>query len=50
MGGDIGYFPIDFELLKFIQGTAIGLVITFFAGYFPSKKAAQIDPVEIFRK
>ena len=50
VGGDIGYFPIDFELLKFIQGIVIGLVITFFAGYFPAKKAAKIDPVEIFRK
>lgn len=50
VGGDIGYFPIDFELIKFIQGVAIGLVITFFAGYIPAKKAANVDPVEILRK
>jgi lipoprotein-releasing system permease protein len=50
VGGDIGYFPIDYELLKFIQGIAIGLVITFFAGYIPAKKAANVDPVEILRK
>jgi len=50
MGGDIGYFPIDYEPLKFLQGVAIGMVITFFAGYIPAKKAADIDPVEIFRK
>jgi ABC-type antimicrobial peptide transport system permease subunit len=28
----------------------IGLVITFFAGYIPAKKAANVDPVEILRK
>ena len=50
IGGDIGYFPIDYEPAKFIQGVAIGLVITFFAGYIPAKKAANIDPVEILRK
>ena len=50
LGGDIGYFPIDYEPTKYIQGIVIGLGITFFAGYIPAKKAAGIDPVEIFRK
>lgn len=50
IGGDIGYFPIDYEFKKFMQGVAIGLVITFFAGYIPAKKAASVDPVSIFRK
>jgi len=50
VGGDIGYFPIDYEPIKFIQGVVIGLVITFFAGYMPARKAANIDPVEILRK
>ena len=50
LGGDIGYFPIDYEPTKFVQGVVIGLVITFFAGYIPAKKAANIDPVEILRK
>lgn len=50
LGGDIGYFPIDYEPAKYIQGIVIGLGITFFAGYIPAKKAAGIDPVEIFRK
>lgn len=50
LGGDIGYFPIDYEPEKFIQGVIIGLVITFFAGYIPAKKAANVDPVEILRK
>lgn len=50
VGGDIGYFPIDYEIKKFVQGIVIGLVITFFAGYIPAKKAANVDPVEILRK
>lgn len=50
VGGDIGYFPIDYEPIKYVQGIVIGLVITFFAGYIPAKKAAQVDPVTIFRK
>lgn len=50
VGGDIGYFPIDYEALKFVQGIGIGLIITFFAGYIPAKKAANVDPVAILRK
>lgn len=50
IGGDIGFFPIDYELTKFIQGTVVGMIITFFAGYLPARKAAQVDPVSIFRK
>jgi lipoprotein-releasing system permease protein len=50
IGGDIGYFPISYEPLKYLQGTVVGLVITFFAGYIPARKAAQVDPVSIFRK
>ncbi|MEK8181152.1 ABC transporter permease [Flavobacterium buctense] len=50
VGGDIGYFPIDYEMKKFVQGIVIGLIITFFAGYIPAKKAANVDPVEILRK
>ncbi len=50
VGGDIGYFPITYEITKYIQGIVVGMIITFFAGYIPAKKAATIDPVEIFRK
>lgn len=50
LGGDIGYFPIDYEPLKYLQGVIVGLFITFFAGYIPAKKAAKVDPVSIFRK
>lgn len=50
VGGDIGYFPIDYEPMQFFKGAVIGLIITFFAGYMPARKAANIDPVEILRK
>ena len=30
VGGDIGYFPIDYEPLKYLQGVIVGLFITFF--------------------
>jgi lipoprotein-releasing system permease protein len=50
LGGDIGYFPIDYEFNQFIQGIIVGLLITFFAGYIPAKKAANVDPVQILRK
>ena len=50
VGGDIGYFPIEFDSSKFLSGIFFGIVITFFAGYFPARKAAKVDPVDIFRK
>lgn len=50
VGGDIGYFPIGYEVRRFVQGVLFGLVITFFAGYLPARKAARVDPVDIFRK
>lgn len=50
VGGDIGYFPIRFEPTMYGRGLVFGLIITFFAGYIPAKKAANVDPVSIFRK
>lgn len=50
VGGDIGYFPIYFNIKKFLLGIAFGGIVTFFAGFIPARKAANIDPVAIFRK
>ena len=50
IGADVGYFPIDYVPLKFLQGEVVGMIITFLAGYIPARKAAKVDPVTIFRK
>ncbi|HEY0273116.1 MAG TPA: FtsX-like permease family protein [Chitinophaga sp.] len=50
VGGDIGYFPIAYEPDMYLRGILFGLIVTFFAGYFPARKAANVDPVSIFRK
>ena len=50
VGGDVGFFPIIYDVKKFIQGIVFGSVVTFLAGYIPAKKAANVDPVDIFRK
>lgn len=50
VGGDIGYFPIHFEPQMYARGIVFGLIITFLAGYFPARKASNVDPVSIFRK
>jgi lipoprotein-releasing system permease protein len=50
MGGPVGYFPIYIEARLFTQSFILGLLLTLFAGYFPAKKAANVDPVDIFRK
>jgi lipoprotein-releasing system permease protein len=50
VGGDIGYFPIRFEPAQYLKGLSFGFLVTFFAGYIPARKAANVDPVSIFRK
>jgi lipoprotein-releasing system permease protein len=50
MGGPVGYFPVQFEFSLFARSFLLGLVMTLCAGYFPARKAANVDPVEIFRK
>lgn len=50
MGGPVGNFPIRFEPGLFARSAGLGLFITLCAGYFPARKAASVDPVEIFRK
>jgi lipoprotein-releasing system permease protein len=50
MGGPIGKFPIGFQPYLYMKSFVLGMIITFCAGYFPARKAANVDPVEIFRK
>jgi len=41
--------PVNFSPTFYIIGIIFAMISTFFAGYFPSKKAQRIDPVEIIR-
>jgi lipoprotein-releasing system permease protein len=42
-------FPVNFKLLHYSMGLFFGVMTTLLAGWFPSRKAARIDPVEIIR-
>jgi len=42
-------YPVSFEFNYYLIGIIFALISTFIAGYLPSKKAKNIDPVEIIR-
>ena len=42
-------YPINYNPKFYIIGTIFSIVTTYFAGYFPSRKASKIDPVIIIR-
>lgn len=42
-------FPVNFKLFHYMAGLFFGFLTTLFAGYFPSKRAAKVDPVQIIR-
>lgn len=42
-------FPVIFKAQYYVMGLAFGVITTILAGYFPSRKAAKIDPVAILR-
>ena len=42
-------FPISFNFKYYMIGGIFSIVTTYFAGYFPSRKASKIDPVIIIR-
>ena len=45
----INTFPINYNPKFYIIGGVFSIVTTYFAGYFPSRKASKIDPVIIIR-
>ena len=47
--GNLQYLPIAFLTQHYITGFLFGIITTLGAGYFPAKKASQIDPVQIIR-
>jgi lipoprotein-releasing system permease protein len=42
-------FPVDFNPKYYMIGGIFSLITTYFAGYFPARKASGVDPVEIIR-
>ena len=42
-------YPVDYNPKFYIIGILFSIVTTYFAGYFPSRKASKIDPVIIIR-
>jgi lipoprotein-releasing system permease protein len=45
----IDTFPVNFNPAHYLIGLFFGFLTTLFAGWFPSRKAAKIDPVAIIR-
>jgi lipoprotein-releasing system permease protein len=41
--------PMSYDPEDYILAFSFGLITTFVAGYFPSRKASKIDPVNIIR-
>lgn len=42
-------FPVNFAVKYYVVGVVFAMISTFFAGFFPARKAQRIDPVEIIR-
>lgn len=42
-------FPVDFNPKYYIIAAVFSIVTTYFAGYFPARKASGVDPVDIIR-
>ena len=42
-------YPIDYNPKFYVIGAVFSIITTYFAGYFPSRKASKIDPVIIIR-
>jgi lipoprotein-releasing system permease protein len=45
----IDTFPINYNPKFYIIGIVFSIITTFFAGYFPARKASKVDPVDIIR-
>lgn len=45
----IDHLPINFSYIYYLNGLIFALLTTQLAGFFPSKKAAKLDPISILR-
>jgi lipoprotein-releasing system permease protein len=43
------HLPVNFDPIYYLVGIAFSTITTLLAGYFPSRKAAKVDPVAILR-
>ncbi len=42
-------YPINYNAVFYVIGAIFSLITTFFAGWFPARKASKVDPVIIIR-
>ncbi len=42
-------YPINYNPKFYLIGMSFSIITTYFAGFFPAKKASKIDPVDIIR-
>lgn len=42
-------YPVNYSLVFYVIGACFSLVTTYFAGWFPARKASKVDPVVIIR-
>lgn len=43
-------YPVNFNPMYYVIGISFAIISTFLAGYLPSKRAKNIDPVDIIRR
>lgn len=43
------HLPVSFNILYYVTGFTFGIITTALAGYFPSRNAANTDPIAILR-
>jgi lipoprotein-releasing system permease protein len=42
-------YPVNYDGKYYLIGIIFAMVTTFFAGFFPARKASKVDPVVIIR-
>ncbi|WP_276497134.1 ABC transporter permease [Pontibacter litorisediminis] len=42
-------YPVNYNPIYYFIGGSFSLITTYFAGFFPARKASKVDPVEIIR-
>lgn len=47
--GMLKYLPMSFYIPHYIEALLFGILTTIAAGFFPARKAAKVDPVDIIR-